>query len=388
MKSKSIISICIVIGVLIFVGYCAKEWKAGNKFEINVEDLGAKGDGKFDNTDAFQKAFNRAKDLGGVRIIIPEGEFLVKGTLSYFPNTYIEMTDKTEIVSGSDTCFMTNIDLVEKAEDYSLGMLSIKGGVIKSIEGKDANSGLVGIQAGKLSAFYLQNTKLIDMGYNNHVLDISGCANVLIEGCEFSGMVIPKERRAATPNGDKEHNALTDMVQIDVGRGLGVGADNEFAETPSINVKFIDCIFKRNEENEESVIYRPIDIHSTPTTNDSYQNIVIEDCEFYDCLGRVIGIGKAENVVISRNYFESNNDVTDNVINLCVFNNLGIEGDIYNIVVRENTVSYSMPTEYHFLGVENADNSHYKVYNMLIVENEMDGMSVDCEAVENYAYKP
>lgn len=386
MKGKIIIFIS-VICLLAMCAVCVYSEKAGANKKVNVVDLGAKGDGKFDNTQIFQKALNKAKEDGEVRITVPEGIYLIKEPLSYFPNTYIEMTNETEIICAMDTCFMSNIDLVEMAEDYSLGALSIRGGRISSAEGMDSNIGLVGIQAGKLSTLILQDIKFVDMAYNNHVLDISGCANVLVERCEFRGMVIPKEKRAVTPNGDKEHNALTDMIQIDVGRGLGVGKDNEFSETASVNVRFKKCIFKKNEANQESVIYRPIDIHSTPTTDASYQNIIIEDCEFYDCLGRAIGIGKAENVVISGNYFESDEIVTDNVINLCVFNNLGIEGSIYNVVVRQNKVRYSRTTDYNFLGIENAGKSQYKVYNILVLDNEIGGMSINLDGAKNYEYK-
>jgi hypothetical protein len=44
------------------------------KREVNIEDFGAIGDGKTDNTEAFKKAFGN----GGVKVQIPEGTFVTK----------------------------------------------------------------------------------------------------------------------------------------------------------------------------------------------------------------------------------------------------------------------------------------------------------------------
>jgi hypothetical protein len=45
------------------------------KREVNVADFGAIGDGKCDNTAAFQKAIGKGK----VKVIVPEGVFIIKG---------------------------------------------------------------------------------------------------------------------------------------------------------------------------------------------------------------------------------------------------------------------------------------------------------------------
>lgn len=47
----------------------------------NVLDFGAKGDGQTDCTDAFQEALNRMRSAGGGTVFVPEGRYVIKGTL-------------------------------------------------------------------------------------------------------------------------------------------------------------------------------------------------------------------------------------------------------------------------------------------------------------------
>jgi len=49
---------------------------------LSVMDFGAKGDGKTDDTAAFQKAIDRAFEKGGCVISVPRGDFLIKGSLT------------------------------------------------------------------------------------------------------------------------------------------------------------------------------------------------------------------------------------------------------------------------------------------------------------------
>jgi hypothetical protein len=48
---------------------------------FNVEDFGAKGDGKKDCTEAFQTALNRMHEAGGGTVFVPEGKYAFKGNL-------------------------------------------------------------------------------------------------------------------------------------------------------------------------------------------------------------------------------------------------------------------------------------------------------------------
>jgi hypothetical protein len=59
--------------------------------EFNVLKFGAKGDGKIDNTLAFQKALDTAgKDSGGRTVFVPKGNYLFKGHLVIPDNVTLE----------------------------------------------------------------------------------------------------------------------------------------------------------------------------------------------------------------------------------------------------------------------------------------------------------
>ena len=49
--------------------------------QINVHDLGAKGDGKTDDTLAFQKALDQAGEKGGI-VLVPPGQYRLNGVIS------------------------------------------------------------------------------------------------------------------------------------------------------------------------------------------------------------------------------------------------------------------------------------------------------------------
>ena len=52
----------------------------------NVEDFGAKGDGRKDCTKAFQTALNKMREAGGGTVFVPEGKYSFKGSLKIPPS--------------------------------------------------------------------------------------------------------------------------------------------------------------------------------------------------------------------------------------------------------------------------------------------------------------
>ena len=66
--------------ILILVTLLSRSAFAGNS-EFNVLDFGAIGDGKKDNTQAFQLALNKASSIGGI-VYIPAGQYKIGGVLT------------------------------------------------------------------------------------------------------------------------------------------------------------------------------------------------------------------------------------------------------------------------------------------------------------------
>ena len=48
---------------------------------LNVQDFGAAGDGKKDNTEAFAAAMKAAAETGNGAVFVPRGRYLIKGNL-------------------------------------------------------------------------------------------------------------------------------------------------------------------------------------------------------------------------------------------------------------------------------------------------------------------
>jgi Pectate lyase superfamily protein len=57
---------------------------------LNVEDFGARGDGRTDNTGAFAAAMKAAVERGNYAVFVPRGQFLIKGHLEVPPNALLE----------------------------------------------------------------------------------------------------------------------------------------------------------------------------------------------------------------------------------------------------------------------------------------------------------
>ncbi|MDW8104183.1 MAG: glycosyl hydrolase family 28-related protein, partial [Armatimonadota bacterium] len=57
---------------------------------LNVRDFGAKGDGKIDDTTAFQKAIDAAHEMGGNLVFVPRGDYLIAGTLEVREHVVLE----------------------------------------------------------------------------------------------------------------------------------------------------------------------------------------------------------------------------------------------------------------------------------------------------------
>ena len=49
---------------------------------LNVQDFGAVGDGKKDNTEAFAAAMKAAAETGNGAVFVPRGRYLIQGSLT------------------------------------------------------------------------------------------------------------------------------------------------------------------------------------------------------------------------------------------------------------------------------------------------------------------
>ena len=60
---------------------------------INIQKMGAKGNGIADCLPAFRKAFKKAAHQGGARIVVPAGTYYIKGPLHLVSNVCLEIQE-------------------------------------------------------------------------------------------------------------------------------------------------------------------------------------------------------------------------------------------------------------------------------------------------------
>lgn len=63
------------------------------KTVINIQKMGAKGDGASDCLPAFRKAFKKAARQGGARIVVPAGTYYIKGPLHLVSNVCLDIQE-------------------------------------------------------------------------------------------------------------------------------------------------------------------------------------------------------------------------------------------------------------------------------------------------------
>lgn len=69
---------------------------------LKILSFGAKGDGKKDCKPAFDKAMKRASQMGGARIIVPSGEYLLNGPIHFVSNVCLELQEGATLKFSPD----------------------------------------------------------------------------------------------------------------------------------------------------------------------------------------------------------------------------------------------------------------------------------------------
>jgi hypothetical protein len=161
------------IGLMICVAQSSDESRKHKDFpQINIkEDCGAKGDGKTNDTAAFQEASRKIQKAGGGTLIIPPGTYLV---------------GKQEHVPGQFPYFR------------AAPIFSVSGLKFLRIEGRQAKLRLAaGLRFGSFDKdngepYYPPKMPFVDPRYAAVVgtmLDVAGCDNVVIRDLELDGNV-------------------------------------------------------------------------------------------------------------------------------------------------------------------------------------------------------
>jgi hypothetical protein len=330
---------------------------------IDIKQLGAKGDGETLDTTIFQSALNLASTYGMIIIYVPDGTYnLDDATLSYSGNTKIVLSKNAILDFGGSFAFISNRAIAATGNDYNLGSFEIEGGTIISgyTSADTGNDSAVCIEACQLSLLSIKNIKLIDCSANGHLFDISGCKRITIDNVDVVGMHLPPAFR---PTQEADYSYLDgettmytdhDMIQIDMGTGLGFGTETD----PSVNVEITNVVFRPNPDNTNSIIYRPIGMHSVG--NDYYRNIKIENIKIYNPQGRVLSFTKTKNLSMKNVYIESTLDMYSDIIRLRLTQG-AVSNDIENVSIENFEVNITGQTNSNkFFNVVGADEYYAK----------------------------
>ncbi|MCF1420452.1 glycoside hydrolase family 28 protein [Mangrovimonas futianensis] len=71
-------------------------------YQINVLDFGAKGDGKFNNKKAFDKAMAYLSKHGGGMLVVPKGNFKVNGPIHFVSHVNLHLEEGSKITFGDN----------------------------------------------------------------------------------------------------------------------------------------------------------------------------------------------------------------------------------------------------------------------------------------------
>ena len=162
-----IVNSCLIACLVTFSSFAQVNGKV-----FNILDFGAKGDGTTNNTQAFQQAIDALVDVGGGRLIVPEGTFL---TGSIWLKSHVDLyLEKGAVLLGS-----LNPDDYRKARHPALILAHQQKNI--SISGQGVINGRGRLLAIRIDSIrYTQSSEPSITGIPGHPVE-----NVTLENIEI-----------------------------------------------------------------------------------------------------------------------------------------------------------------------------------------------------------
>lgn len=279
----------------------------------NIHSLLVDNTGNTDVSRDVQMLINKL-EVDDVEIYFPKGKYLFSNTINHKKgNITFRCADGVEMIINSSPVYTTfNISGAD-IPPYSLGTFKIIGGHWTTTRPFDVSGDSIstGFQLTKMGGVTIINATFDELMQSNHLFDISGTKNILIQGCTFRGTFFNPSQK---PN--KYGNF--EMIQIDLASGINpsICTENGHNECTK-NVVIKDCVFEPSGK-DNCYLYRPVGMHfgGTLINNviDWYDNIKIENNIFHNVLGRAIEVSCARNVSVKGNIFKQETEIIDGII--------------------------------------------------------------------------
>ena len=285
---------------------------------LNVVEVNFFGNGNDENVDTayFQRALDSAwvgNDPDSLyHIVVPAGTYYIDDCLYIYSNTYLELEDGATVIKTADFTarqpMLCNSGSGGDSEYSANEHICIEGGTW------DSNAA---VNQGFDGCFYLRHSSdiiLKDVTFKNcinHMLNVSGSRNVMIDGCTFTGAVTyegDSDEFYPDPEDTKisKHRTI-EAIHLDftntegepgAGGATGAGLDG----TPVQDITIQNCTF--------SNVFRGVGTHHTADLTDQTaenyatgygSNISILDNTFTDIATVCCSLCSYSNVVISGN---------------------------------------------------------------------------------------
>ena len=279
----------------------------------NIHSLFVDNTGNTDVSRDVQMLINKL-EVDDVEIYFPKGKYLFSNTINHKKgNITFRCADGVEMIINSNPVYTTfNISGAD-IPPYSLGTFKIIGGHWTTTRPFDVSGDSIstGFQLTKMGGVTIINATFDELMQSNHLFDISGTKNILIQGCTFRGTFFNPSQK---PN--KYGNF--EMIQIDLASGINLSICTENGHNECTkNVVIKDCVFEPSGK-DNCYLFRPVGMHfgGTLINNviDWYDNIKIENNIFHNVLGRAIEVSCARNVSVKGNIFKQETEIIDGII--------------------------------------------------------------------------
>lgn len=274
---------------------------------VSVKDFGAKGDGIEDDAPHIQAALDFVNIIGGGEVLVPNGTYVIKNTLSIFSKTKLTLEKNATILRGASNVhpmLMNGVRNVDSGYGYNgYGDIEISGGVW------DGNSDNFPNQFPHMAFAHgrnitIRDTKIIN-NVNDHHIEMNSSKNVIIRNVHFEGYL--------------KTSRNSEAIQIDHATPDGFPHFGPWDDTPCEDVLIDGCSFYD--------VNRAIGTHSNPPNN--HNNIRIVNCHFSGCTDQAIFGRNYDNLVIAGNSFsncvtgiEISNRTPDRMYNVTITNNV------------------------------------------------------------------
>ena len=343
---------------------------------INIKDYGATGSGIYDDTNAFKAAMTYIDSIGGGKVVIPTGTYLISEMLYLPSNLTIECHENT---------------IIKRDWDGAMAINGLVGGIYEEPYSANSNIKIIGgiwdgntnRQETSYNMFNFckgENITILNAtfkDYSSHVFDISGSRHVLIDGCNFIGfrpitdreyaeaIQISAHTQEGAPGcfGVYDDSICEDIIVQNCYFGQS-GTENTYGVNGIGNHSSVTGVYCKNIKIINNTFE---DAHYCAVKNHKFDDVTISGNTFINCnvaigissgggslddSGMLIPCESAKNCIVTNNYITGSKQyaiyshgksyVDDNNSTNSFIENVIIDSNIIVGTIGENTISCIM----------------------------------------------